>query len=120
MCGASFQMPIHHLHEPIDVFSEWLDECEAAEKRKNGIDVGDSMEGMGAVGGIARSGGGDGGGGGGGEGARRDYEYDSEEEDNLPGSSGLTGAKGKNNNRPTPQQHSLATLGVGDSDDDSE
>jgi transcription elongation factor Elf1 len=25
-------MPIHHLHEPIDVFSEWLDACEAAEK----------------------------------------------------------------------------------------
>ena len=23
-------MPIHHLHEPIDVFSEWLDDCEAA------------------------------------------------------------------------------------------
>ena len=25
-------MPIHHLHEPIDVFSEWLDDCEAAER----------------------------------------------------------------------------------------
>ena len=24
--------PIHHLHEPIDVFSEWLDDCEAAER----------------------------------------------------------------------------------------
>lgn len=23
-------MPIHHLHEPVDVFSEWLDDCEAA------------------------------------------------------------------------------------------
>lgn len=32
ICDASFQMPIHHLHEPIDVFSEWLDACEAAEK----------------------------------------------------------------------------------------
>eukprot|EP00816_Leptocylindrus_hargravesii_P003567 CAMPEP_0196812724 /NCGR_PEP_ID=MMETSP1362-20130617/29887_1 /TAXON_ID=163516 /ORGANISM="Leptocylindrus danicus, Strain CCMP1856" /LENGTH=150 /DNA_ID=CAMNT_0042188551 /DNA_START=90 /DNA_END=542 /DNA_ORIENTATION=+ len=32
LCGASYQMPIHHLHEPIDVFSEWLDDCEAAEK----------------------------------------------------------------------------------------
>lgn len=25
-------MPIHHLHEPIDVFSEWLDDCEAAQQ----------------------------------------------------------------------------------------
>jgi transcription elongation factor Elf1 len=25
-------MPIHHLHEPVDVFSEWLDDCEAAER----------------------------------------------------------------------------------------
>jgi transcription elongation factor Elf1 len=30
LCGASYQMPIHHLNEPIDVFSEWLDDCEAA------------------------------------------------------------------------------------------
>ena len=30
LCAASYQMPIHHLHEPIDVFSEWLDDCEAA------------------------------------------------------------------------------------------
>lgn len=26
------RQPIHHLHEPIDVFSEWLDDCEAAER----------------------------------------------------------------------------------------
>lgn len=32
MCSASYSMPIHHLHEPIDVFSEWLDDCEAAER----------------------------------------------------------------------------------------
>mmetsp|Transcript_29359 Transcript_29359/g.62341 ORF Transcript_29359/g.62341 Transcript_29359/m.62341 type:complete len:154 (-) Transcript_29359:162-623(-) len=32
VCSASYQMPIHHLHEPIDVFSEWLDDCEAAER----------------------------------------------------------------------------------------
>ena len=36
MCGAAYQMNIHHLHEPIDVFSEWLDDCEAAEKA-NGV-----------------------------------------------------------------------------------
>lgn len=35
LCGASYQMPIHHLHEPIDVFSEWLDDCEAAQNPNN-------------------------------------------------------------------------------------
>jgi transcription elongation factor Elf1 len=34
LCGASYQMPIHHLHEPVDVFSEWLDDCEAAAQGK--------------------------------------------------------------------------------------
>mmetsp|Transcript_26831 Transcript_26831/g.44193 ORF Transcript_26831/g.44193 Transcript_26831/m.44193 type:complete len:183 (-) Transcript_26831:47-595(-) len=34
LCGASYQMPIHHLHEPVDVFSEWLDDCEAAQQGK--------------------------------------------------------------------------------------
>jgi len=38
LCAASFQMPIHHLHEPIDVFSEWLDACEAAERTQRGED----------------------------------------------------------------------------------
>lgn len=31
LCGASYSMPIHHLHEPVDVFSEWLDDCESAQ-----------------------------------------------------------------------------------------
>lgn len=35
LCAASYQMDIHNLHEPIDVFSEWLDDCEAAD-RHNG------------------------------------------------------------------------------------
>ena len=39
LCGASYQMGIHNLHEPIDVFSEWLDDCEAAE-RLNGSSAG--------------------------------------------------------------------------------
>ena len=36
LCGANYQMPIHHLHEPIDVFSEWLDDCEAAANPRAG------------------------------------------------------------------------------------
>ena len=34
-----FQAPIHHLSEPIDVFSEWLDACEAAERGETGSGV---------------------------------------------------------------------------------
>eukprot|EP00591_Stephanopyxis_turris_P010245 CAMPEP_0195517232 /NCGR_PEP_ID=MMETSP0794_2-20130614/10252_1 /TAXON_ID=515487 /ORGANISM="Stephanopyxis turris, Strain CCMP 815" /LENGTH=137 /DNA_ID=CAMNT_0040646005 /DNA_START=27 /DNA_END=440 /DNA_ORIENTATION=- len=36
LCQVDYQMPIHHLHEPIDVFSEWLDDCETAERANNG------------------------------------------------------------------------------------
>jgi transcription elongation factor Elf1 len=99
ICDASFQMPIHHLHEPIDVFSEWLDECEAAEKRNNGIPDGNS---------------GGGGGGGGSMGESNAALYDSEEEDDLGEGSGLAGKD------QSKKQHSLNSLGVGDSDDDSD
>jgi len=58
LCGASYQMGIHNLHEPIDVFSEWLDDCEAAERLNGGTN--------GAGGGNGDSGGSGGGKGGGG------------------------------------------------------
>ena len=110
MCDASFQMPIHHLHEPIDVFSEWLDECEAAEKRNNGlVDEGSSSA---AIGGGAIGGGRLGGD------EQRGYDYDSDEEDDLGGGSGLQNNSSTSNK--AQQQHSLTSLGVGDSDDDSE
>ncbi|KAG8935685.1 hypothetical protein FRC03_001545 [Tulasnella sp. 419] len=34
VCGQSFQSEIHHLSEPIDVYSEWIDAAEAAEADK--------------------------------------------------------------------------------------
>jgi len=61
ICDASFQMPIHHLHEPIDVFSEWLDACEAAEKGNSGAGVAGNAEDDGDL--LARGLGGAGGGG---------------------------------------------------------
>lgn len=62
ICDASFQMPIHHLHEPIDVFSEWLDACEAAEKGISGAGgAGNGAEDDGDL--LARGTGGAGGGG---------------------------------------------------------
>merc|ERR1719461_325238 len=27
ICGANFQMMINHLTEPIDIYSDWIDEC---------------------------------------------------------------------------------------------
>ncbi|KAI9139110.1 transcription elongation factor 1, partial [Paraphysoderma sedebokerense] len=30
ICNETFQTPIHALSEPIDVYSDWLDSCEAA------------------------------------------------------------------------------------------
>lgn len=32
VCGESFQMRINHLTEPVDVFCEWVDACDAARK----------------------------------------------------------------------------------------
>ena len=36
ICGASFQMPINYLSQAIDVFCEWLDECEKVQGNGNG------------------------------------------------------------------------------------
>eukprot|EP00636_Phaeomonas_parva_P018667 CAMPEP_0118853214 /NCGR_PEP_ID=MMETSP1163-20130328/1888_1 /TAXON_ID=124430 /ORGANISM="Phaeomonas parva, Strain CCMP2877" /LENGTH=125 /DNA_ID=CAMNT_0006785727 /DNA_START=150 /DNA_END=524 /DNA_ORIENTATION=+ len=35
-CGAEYQMAIHYLHEPIDVYSEWIDDCEQANAEGGG------------------------------------------------------------------------------------
>jgi transcription elongation factor Elf1 len=128
ICDASFQMPIHHLHEPVDVFSEWLDECEAAEKRNNGIvdgglAVGGSNDVDGVLAGAIGTGSGD----------KQAYDFDSDDDDDddddLLGTTS-TSASGTGHKRTSgnneasssgqqkPQQ-TLQTLGVGDSDDDS-
>ena len=36
MCGEGFQAPIHSLSDPIDVFSEWLDETQELQLRSYG------------------------------------------------------------------------------------
>lgn len=88
ICDASFQMPIHHLHEPIDVFSEWLDACEAAEKGHGGGAQGDAGEDLLGAGLGAASG---------------------------------TGRDGVGNSRDeSSRKQAYASLGLGDSDDDSE
>jgi len=118
LCGASFQMPVHHLHEPIDVFSEWLDECEAVKGSSGGA-------------------GGDGGGGGGGMVGSRGTAvggvgmYDDSDDDELPEASGLHAAPAPAPAVAAPaaassaaaaasgaEKTSYATLGLDDSDSD--
>lgn len=102
LCGASYQMPIHHLHEPIDVFSEWLDDCETAQQGRN-PNQGEEDE-------------------------EEEVEEEDEDDDNLGESSGL----GKQQVRKEPakppavaavatqQRQSYTDLGLDDSDDDSD
>ena len=104
-------MPIHHLHEPIDVFSEWLDDCEAA-----------------ANGGRA---GGDAGGAGDGAAPRYNDEDDEDEDDDTRGME----YNGRSSNKKRPAQDTGARkkqktgkdesktftdLGLDDSDSDSD
>ena len=102
LCGASYQMPIHHLHEPIDVFSEWLDDCESAQQGRNP---------------NAQN-----------EGMVPEDDDDDDDDDDLGAPSGLGRPEEaeedtrKEPARPAPEQQkqSYTALGLDDSDDDSE
>lgn len=103
LCGASYQMPIHHLHEPIDVFSEWLDDCEAA-ARPAPPPSSTTHHHHGGGGGADQ------------------YDDVSEDEVDIPEASGLLA-----NNKPAAKASSRTTpaanysaLGLDDSDDDEE
>mmetsp|Transcript_27413 Transcript_27413/g.58653 ORF Transcript_27413/g.58653 Transcript_27413/m.58653 type:complete len:155 (+) Transcript_27413:103-567(+) len=105
LCGASYQMPIHHLHEPVDVFSEWLDDCEAAALGKP---TGQAAAALAAQ-----------------EEAQNRPEYDISDDDDdeieeaapvRNKSSSGSKSKGKKSSTPT----NLSDLGLDDSDDDSD
>jgi transcription elongation factor Elf1 len=107
LCGASYQMPIHHLHEPVDVFSEWLDDCEAAALGK--------PTGQAAAAAAAQEA----------QANRPEYDVsdnDEEEDDDLGGAaSGLTASKSKGKkDSGAMAQTNYANLGLDDSDDDSD
>jgi transcription elongation factor Elf1 len=100
LCGASYQMPIHHLHEPIDVFSEWLDDCDAAHQGRNPDNTNTMIP---------------------------QDEEDDDDDDDLGMSSGLGRApEAIEDNRKAParpsaperQPQSYSALGLDDSDDD--
>lgn len=99
LCGASYQMTIHHLNEPIDVHSEWLDDCEAAAMNNNT---------------ASRSNGGA-------TNAAAGYDDDDDDDGALPSASGLQQQRSKKpqsikNDRNNPS----IDLGVGDSEEDDD
>jgi transcription elongation factor Elf1 len=119
LCGASYQMPIHHLHEPVDVFSEWLDDCEAAAQGKpTGGSGSSSNAAIGA--------------GGGSEGVPQYQSESDDDDDDLGEASGVNAkapaaATTTSNNKNRSKKDtggggvpSYSALGLDDSDDDSE
>jgi transcription elongation factor Elf1 len=95
LCGASYQMPVHHLHEPIDVFSEWLDDCEAAQRPQ-----------------VAST-----------EGAAPQYDDEEEDDDDIPEASGLGSTTAAAKPAAKAQEAaapSYSALGLDDSDDDDD
>mmetsp|Transcript_29522 Transcript_29522/g.59348 ORF Transcript_29522/g.59348 Transcript_29522/m.59348 type:complete len:169 (-) Transcript_29522:38-544(-) len=119
MCSASYSMPIHHLHEPIDVFSEWLDDCEAAERGE--VPVASAASGNGRSRGNMNK-------------VVHDTSQDHYEDDDSVESEGLPEASGLGNKKRPAEQSSgggsggggkkqkatTATLGLDESDDDSD
>jgi hypothetical protein len=99
-------MPIHALHEPIDVFSEWLDDCEAAANPHDAADGGAHYR----------------------ENDQQEEEEDEEDDDDIPESSGLGNNKTSRDNaaqssagsRGSEQRMSHADLGLNDSDDEDD
>mmetsp|Transcript_16899 Transcript_16899/g.39035 ORF Transcript_16899/g.39035 Transcript_16899/m.39035 type:complete len:154 (+) Transcript_16899:222-683(+) len=104
LCGASYQMPIHHLHEPIDVFSEWLDDCEAAALGK--------PTGQAAAAQQQQD-------------SRPEYDIsddDDDDDDDLRAAplTKPTGTKGKTKKEAAAPSRNYADLGLDDSDSDSD
>ena len=101
LCGASYQMPIHHLHEPVDVFSEWLDDCEAAALGKPTGQAAAALEAQNQH--------------------RPEYDISDDENDEIDETPALSSktksSKGNAAQQATPN---YADLGLGDSDDDSD
>ena len=95
LCSASFQMPIHHLHEPIDVFSEWLDDCEAAQNPARQQPADDAA-------------------------AAAAPRYQDDDDDELPESSGLGDKKKKASANPPAAEGRQTYRDLGDSEDDDD
>lgn len=82
-------MPIHHLHEPVDVFSEWLDECEAAQ---NPRDEGETHH--------------------------QQYAEDDDDDDDIPESSGLATKGSKKPVASSNYAEDIVDVGDSEDDED--
>lgn len=101
LCGASYQMPIHHLHEPVDVFSEWLDDCEAAALGKPTGQAAAALEAQNQH--------------------RPEYDLSDDENDDAIDETPALSSKTKSSKGSAAQATpNYADLGLGDSDDDSD
>ena len=113
MCSASYEMPIHHLHEPVDVFSEWLDDCEAAERGEIAAASSSSSARRGGGGDMSRVV----------HDTSQDYDDDDDdddeedEDDDLPEASGLGQKKKPSTEEGNKKGTAVLSLGLDDSDD---
>jgi transcription elongation factor Elf1 len=98
LCGANYQMPIHHLHEPVDVFSEWLDDCEAAARGGTSKAQSDLQDGLR----LGKGG--------------SDSDDDDNDNDNIPEPSRLSSKKKSTAKAET----NYRSLGLDDSDEDDD
>ncbi len=118
-------MPIHHLHEPIDVFSEWLDDCEAAERGEvaAAAPASSSNRSRGNMSKVVHD---------------TSQDYSDDDSEGLPEASGFTtaatagqkrsaaenneneGSDNEGNGGGKKQKATTATLGLDESDDDSD
>ena len=98
LCTANYQMPIHHLHEPIDVFSEWLDDCEAAQNPNSNSNAAATTT--------------------------YDDGDDDDDDDDLPESSGLgqrkPSAKPSATNNTSRNNNNARSIDLGDEDSDDD
>lgn len=44
VCAANYQTQITYLMEPVDVYADWIDECERTNKNDNDVDQADQDE----------------------------------------------------------------------------
>lgn len=44
ICGQNFQCPINSLSEPVDIYSNWIDACDAVAEEENNAAAGDFDE----------------------------------------------------------------------------
>mmetsp|Transcript_17898 Transcript_17898/g.34033 ORF Transcript_17898/g.34033 Transcript_17898/m.34033 type:complete len:147 (+) Transcript_17898:170-610(+) len=95
LCASNYQCPINHLSEPIDVFSEWLDDCEAAANPRE------------VTGGAAAA-------------SAPRYDEEDDDDDDIPEGMPQKKVSSKKSGSGGGGQTTYEDLGLGDSEDDDD